>query len=96
MIGSLYCRCPAYPQMPAGCKLVTDPSDACCQMPRCNFIPTTGQITGTLAPNMIPTKVPGQITGQANTPAPTPGPSGQIPVPKPLSKSTSIEGNQRA
>lgn len=33
-------RCANYPQVPTGCIMVTDPNDACCQIPQCNIMPT--------------------------------------------------------
>ncbi|KAJ8302981.1 LOW QUALITY PROTEIN: hypothetical protein KUTeg_019377 [Tegillarca granosa] len=79
-------RCPSYPTpLPKECKLVTTPTDPCCQEPQCDIPSYLTNMTGTISPNMIPTLAPqGQITGHANTPAPTPGIGGNTPVPVPI------------
>ncbi|KAL5022346.1 hypothetical protein ScPMuIL_001501 [Solemya velum] len=70
-------RCPSYSRLPAGCVMVTDPSDACCQIPQCNIVPTAAP---TAHPNVTPTPGTGP-TPNPNlhpTPLPTPQPS---PIP---------------
>ncbi|XP_076111939.1 uncharacterized protein LOC143080127 isoform X2 [Mytilus galloprovincialis] len=45
-------RCPKFPQLPAGCSMVTDQNDPCCQVPDCPrtpapiYVPTTGVNSG--------------------------------------------------
>ena len=55
--------------------MVTDPADPCCQKPECQFIPTSGSVSGTATPDLLPTLAPAQITGQVPTPKP-----GQTPA----------------
>ncbi|XP_076111945.1 uncharacterized protein LOC143080130 isoform X2 [Mytilus galloprovincialis] len=62
-------RCPKFPQLPAGCIMVTDQNDACCLVPDCPKTP---------APTYVPTRGPGQTLN----PTPTPGP-GETPSPQP-------------
>lgn len=87
---NIFFRCPTYPTpLAKECKLVTKPTDPCCQEPQCDIPSYLTNMTGTISPNMIPTLAPqGQITGHANTPAPTPGIGGNTPVPVPISKCT--------
>ncbi|XP_041376891.1 uncharacterized protein LOC121389362 [Gigantopelta aegis] len=62
-------RCPSYPPMPSGCRLVSDPVDPlCCKRPECDFNATGGQQTGFL----IPSVPPGTVTGGSVVPTPNP------------------------
>ncbi|XP_067652673.1 mucin-2-like [Haliotis asinina] len=75
-------RCPSY-NLKAGCTLVTDTSDPCCQVPQCTYIPTP-------MPGVTP--VPG------STPSPMPGVSptaapGITPYPNPSPLPTAIPGH---
>ncbi|XP_046585152.1 uncharacterized protein LOC124292144 [Haliotis rubra] len=44
MTGQVNCddRCATYPQLKPGCTKITDPNDACCQIPKCNSPNTNG------------------------------------------------------
>ncbi|XP_052233684.1 uncharacterized protein LOC127846468 isoform X4 [Dreissena polymorpha] len=72
-------RCATYNNMPAMCKMVTDPEDSCCTVPSCipppGATPVPGQST---TPYQIPTAPPGEVTGSANVPTPR---TGETPSP---------------
>lgn len=74
-MNSIY-RCPKYDNLPAECKLVSDPNDPCCLAPKCNITD----------PNKIPTAAPGVISGIFNIPTPAPIPGGPTLAPKLYSK----------
>ena len=79
------CRCPNYPNLPPSCIMITDPQDSCCQIPKCDVIPTPapnpystqtptpGQQNPGVSPGVNPTLAPGMT--------PTPGPN---PYPSPI------------
>lgn len=69
-------RCPKYDNLPAECKLASDPNDPCCLAPKCNITD----------PNKIPTAAPGVISGIFNIPTPAPIPGGPTLAPKLYSK----------
>ncbi|XP_060570089.1 uncharacterized protein LOC132728460 isoform X2 [Ruditapes philippinarum] len=84
-----YDRCANYPQVPSGCIMVTDPSDACCQIPQCNIMPTPrpnmtpapNPLGSTIAPHLAPGQTPVPTPKVVPTPAPSPIPTavpGQI------------------
>jgi len=50
-------RCPNYPALPPYCNLVTDPSDPCCEIPKCLQPNATN-------PNQVVTGSKGTIIGQ--------------------------------
>ncbi|XP_060567789.1 mucin-2-like isoform X2 [Ruditapes philippinarum] len=62
-------RCKSYNNLGTGCTMVIDPTDACCQVPRCTYIPTPAPQPGTtvnpptVCPYPMPTAVPGVISG---------------------------------
>ena len=73
--------------------MVTDPQDSCCQIPKCNVIPTPGpnpystktptpgQHTTGVSPGVNPTLAPGMTPSPGPTPQPSPIPTavpGQI------------------
>ncbi|XP_071091876.1 uncharacterized protein [Haliotis cracherodii] len=62
--GQINCddRCATYPQLKPGCTMITDPNDACCQIPKCNSPNTNGN-------QHILTGMPGSITGQSLPPS---------------------------
>lgn len=74
-MNSIY-RCPKYDNLPAECKLASDPNDPCCLAPKCNITD----------PNKIPTAAPGVISGIFNIPTPAPIPGGPTLAPKLYSK----------
>lgn len=45
MKSHIYCRCPSYPPPKPGCRLVTDPTDQCCQAPICIDVNSTNPFT---------------------------------------------------
>ncbi|XP_041376878.1 uncharacterized protein LOC121389349 [Gigantopelta aegis] len=55
-------RCATHKQQP-GCRMVVDPSDACCRIPLCSLTPS---------PNMFPTPGPGQSPRPNPYPVPQP------------------------
>ena len=57
----VYARCPKYPNTHAGCRMVTDPQDSCCQIPQCEN-PNTNN------PTQVITGVPGTIEGNSLPP----------------------------
>ena len=57
-------KCPSYGALPAGCKMVSDFANPCCQKPTCDFSGNYGEITGTLTPSPAP--------GQTNAPGLSP------------------------
>lgn len=61
-------RCTSYNNLGAGCVMVSDPNDACCVVPQCTYVPTSGpaqpgSTPPTVCPYPMPTAVPGVITG---------------------------------
>ncbi|KAK3786239.1 hypothetical protein RRG08_064498 [Elysia crispata] len=61
-------RCPDYSNFPDTCTLITDPTDACCQVPLC--VPTPGATPSPgLSPSLTVTGVRGSFTGSSGTPA---------------------------
>ena len=73
-------RCPQYNNLPAECKLASDPDDPCCLAPKCNITD----------PKKIPTAAPGVISGIINIPTPAPVPGGPTLAPKLFSKSSCL------
>lgn len=71
-------RCKSYSQVPAGCKLSTDPNDQCCLVPNCNinlFPNTPGTVVGGTTPKGY-TLNPQYNTGPSGT-----GPQYVYPTP---------------
>ena len=64
-----FTRCPSYSDIPAGCQLVTDPQDSCCQVPDCPGQPNTSNNTiiikgpiGTISGSSLPPNHRGPLT----------------------------------
>ncbi|XP_076470008.1 uncharacterized protein LOC143300296 [Babylonia areolata] len=77
---SCFDRCPTY-QLKAGCQLVTDPQDPCCQVPQCSVL-----VTPSPTPDATATPFP-----NGTYPRPTKGPD-QVPVPVPTNVTGILTG----
>lgn len=86
----MYFRCPKYGSLPAECHLIKDAASPCCFKPVCNFVPTSGQITGQAS---TPAPVPG-VSTVAPVPNPNPYPNTN-PTLAPLPKGQSLFHNLR-
>ncbi|KAK7115067.1 hypothetical protein V1264_001009 [Littorina saxatilis] len=73
MTGRINCddRCSKYPNTQAGCRMVTDPQDSCCQIPQCqnpntnNPIKVITGVPGTKEGNSLPPQMPNPLRPQA-------------------------------
>ncbi|GFR69726.1 collagen alpha-6(VI) chain [Elysia marginata] len=76
LVGKYECleKCARYVNLPAGCRLVKDPSNPCCEIPDCPAVPPQ-QASTTVAPGPGVTTVSPRPGGPTDTPAPPSTPS---------------------
>ncbi|KAK3591361.1 hypothetical protein CHS0354_040323 [Potamilus streckersoni] len=82
-------RCPTFNNINAGCFMVTDPNDPCCQVPQCTYVPTpqpTPQPTPSRPHSPLP---PGVSTIAPPSQVPTVAPSA---TPPPMPVPTAVPG----